>query len=135
MTGATFMKLGRAPQKIAISISFLSLIIGGWDIVILFEKSGAFLLRKTNVSLERLRYPCCPLYVLEKLFYAAETSHETRCLVRKEDSLRLIAAGYILEHLNVVLCEEIVGRIGALANRCGNLFDGLCFCLSLTDAL
>lgn len=72
-------------------------------------------------------------FLLEELLNATEAAHEIAGLVRQEDGLRLVAAGHLLQHLNIVLCQEVVGRICALTYRRRDLLDGSGLSLGLAD--
>ena len=72
------------------------------------------------------------LFVFEQIFYSADASHEVCCLVRQIYGLGLVALGYLLQHLYIFLCQEVVGGVCRLAHRLGYFLygDGLCLRLS-----
>ena len=64
------------------------------------------------------------LLALEQFLYASDASHEVGSFVRQVDRLRLLAVCEVFHHLDILLSEQIVCRIGTLAHSLGNLSDG-----------
>ena len=73
------------------------------------------------------------LFSLEEVLDATQRTQQVRGLVRQIDGLGLIALSQLLHHLDILLSQQVVGGIGALAHSFGDEFDGLCLSLSLTD--
>ena len=86
------------------------------------------------------------LFSLKEVFDASDRAKEVGSFIGQIDSLGLVALSQFLHHLDVLLSQEVVGRIGTLADGFGNQFDGfglgfsladtcLCLTLSLEDRL
>ena len=71
------------------------------------------------------------LFRFEEILDSSYAAHEVCGLVWQINSLGLVASGNLFKHLDVFLCEQIVGRIGALAHGLCNLLDGYSFSFSL----
>ena len=72
--------------------------------------------------------------VFEQVFYAANAAHEVCGLVGKIHRLGLVALCHILQHGDVFLGEQIVGRVGALAHSVGDFGYGNGFGLGFAYA-
>lgn len=71
---------------------------------------------------------------LKQFLYSAQTTKHVCSLEGQEYGLCLIALCELLHHLDILLCEQVVGRIGALAYCLRDFLNGDGFSLSLTDA-
>ena len=72
--------------------------------------------------------------VFKQILDSANGSQKVSCLVWQIDHLVVLALSHLLHHRDILLRQEIVGRVGALSHRLGNLLDGDGLCLSLADA-
>ena len=73
------------------------------------------------------------LFSLEEVLDTTDRTKKIGGLVRQIDGLCLIALCELLHHLDVFLGQQVVGRIGALADGLGDEFDGLGLSLSNAD--
>ena len=80
-----------------------------------------------------MNYLMLLLFCFKQIFDAANRTKEVSGLVWQVDGLCLISLCKLLHHLDVLLGQQIICRIGTLTNSLGDKFDSLSFGLSLTD--
>ena len=73
------------------------------------------------------------LLTVKQILDATDGTHQISSLVWQINHLVVLALSHLLHHGDILLCKQIVGRVGALAHRLGNLQDGYRLSLSLAE--
>ena len=84
----------------------------------------------------RMHSPTRLLFLVgaEEFLDAADRAEQVSGLIRQVNRLGLVTAGDSVQHLDVLLSQQVVGGIGALPYCLGNLVDGDSLGFGLADA-